>query len=417
MSNITTTLTIASDLKKRAAKYYVEQFNNSNFFVKNIQRKIGKLNASGREYLIPMLLGDPESFGAHREHEAVSSPGASTWDEIAITRKFVDASISLTDQAISASKGNEASWIEARAMEEKGMHRNFMMKFNELWYGWGAAAIARVNGVPGLNTFVVDDDQAAGAGGTFGTKYLRPGMMLSASANLNGYVMERTFHTEVQAVNKTTLTITVQNCRDLTDDDFILWEASKNRMPMGLMALVDDGTYVANYGGKDRTVAGNEWLQSYIVNVGGPIDERDLIDAVDVVDQNIGVIPTTAFTTSKIINDLAQQYVGDRRFMVNATDAAKAGFTGGWSGVSILLGTENRMNFFADRKCPTGNMFCPNLEDFSAFQTEDPHWLTAPGGSVYTRIEGTRDYIATWVYDVEYVNERPMAAIRFYGIT
>ena len=417
MAEITSLITIASDLKKKAASYHVEQFNKSNFFQENIKKKLAKLSATGREYLIPMLLGDNQSFKGSLEGEDLATPGTAIWDEVALSRKYTDARLSITDQAMQVSKGNEASWIQARTMEERGLMREFNQKYSELWYGWGTGAIARVNGAPGNTTFVVDDDQATGAGYTFGTKYLKKGMVISASSTLTGYVADRTFKATIEGVNNTTLTITVSNCQDLADGDYILWEDSLNRMPTGLMGIIDDGTFVATYGGKTRATAGNEWLHGYVYDVNGAITENRLITTAHTVEQNIGVIPTLAVTTYGGLRAVANLFVGDRRFMISETTAGGIGYKGGWSGVSIQLGSMKKLNILTDRKCPKGNMFMPNLEDFVIYQLGEPHWLSMDGESVYRWVPNKRAWEAAWVYDCEFFSERPMASARLHRIT
>ncbi|GAG78102.1 unnamed protein product, partial [marine sediment metagenome] len=182
------------------------------------------------EFIIPMLLRNPQSFGAHLEGEDMSTPVASDWSEVAVPKKYVDARISITDQAMQASKGNEAAWVASRLKEEQGLMQEFMQKFSEVWYGTGSGALARVNGAPGAVTFVVDDDQTVGANNTFGLRYIRQNMLLSASANLNNFVMERNFHGTVEGTTAATFTVTVDDPNDL---EFIIPMLLRNPQSFG----------------------------------------------------------------------------------------------------------------------------------------------------------------------------------------
>lgn len=275
------------------------------------------------------------------------------------TRAFVDqkklmARLRMTWEVMNDTTSSEGSFVSARKSEMQYLIDDIARRDEFALNSDGRGVLALVNEAP--SGTVLDVDAPAGiTNANFGNRFISKGMFIAAINPANG-ALRTTIHKVTDVANAGgNITVDSSTHTGWANNDYIVQAAgsgvtdvldtSYEQAWWGLMALVDDGTYRANYFGVDRTVV--PMYSSYVTASTGALS-TDLIQRVsDVVSQKLnGAI------------DLIVCHHSTRRLFIQLTDADRR-----YSGANLLR-PDPATVAFKQGDIPFGDVPVRALRDF-----------------------------------------------------
>lgn len=193
----------------------------------------------------------------------------------------------------------------------------------------------------------------------------------------------------------------------------------------GLMNLISDGstntgTYIgtentANFTdvwSLDRTTPGNEYLQSFIFDVAGALDEQVVLGVLIEMENQVKATPNLFIVDPRSLADYFLGTMDDRRF--NTMDSLT--WVGGYKGLGVQIGSY-RLMLTSLSSVPKGYAYIINTNNFAFITaTNGYEWLTK-GGRILTQKEGSDNQFATAVNDIQFVCYDPARQGKLHGIT
>lgn len=270
----------------------------------------------GREVVWAAHVGRNPGVMATGEGSGLPAAGQQRHIQARATAKKIIGRVELTPEAIADSTKSEFAFVAARKDEMNRLIDDFARREEHYLVGTGNGVLALENGSTSA-TFPVDSPGGI-ANTNFGNRFIQPGMVIAAVNPATG-VLRASSPTLVVSCAAAGTTVTLSaSMTNGTDNDYIVQAAnasvtdildtSFNQAPMGVMGLIDDGTYVTNYFGIDRTLFPS--YASYVKASSGAFSTDLIQQSADVVDQKLN-----GKTTRLIMHHTI------RRLYINAMDA------------------------------------------------------------------------------------------------
>ena len=365
----------------------------------------------------PMFVGEDSAF---------ADAGQQGYTRLTIDQKKLMSRLRLTWEVMQDSTSTEGAFISARKSEMQYLIDDMARRDEYALAGTGRGILAFVNETPsGATGFLVDN-----AGGitnaNFGNRFISKGMFVAAINPNTGGIRTSIRKVVAVAAGGTNVDFDAGTFTGWADNDYIVQAANSSVTDVldtsyehawtGLMGLVDDNTYVANYFGTVR--ADVPAYSSYVSASTGALS-TDLIQRVsDIVDQKLG---------GKVSMILCHHVV--RRLVVQLTDADRR-----YMGASLSRPDPGTVAFkqgdvpFGDvpvraiRDFPLDVMMFLDLQNagFKEYVSEPGKWVDEDG-SVLVRVgSGStgRDAFEAWYrMRKQYFMEYPAYCARLDGIT
>jgi hypothetical protein len=235
------------------------------------------------------------------------------------TAKKIIGRVELTPEAIADSSKSEFAFVSARKDEMNRLIDDFARRQEHYLVGDGKGVLALINDASPTTGTVLGLDSPGGIANTaFGNRFVQPGMAVALINPATGALRATSAITVVGAA-ATGLSIDISVApTNGVDNDYLVQAAnasvtdvldtSYNQAPMGVMGLIDDGTYVMNYFGIDRSLYPS--YASYVKAATGAFSVDVIQQSADVVDQKLNG------KTSRLI-----MHHSTRRLYIQATDA------------------------------------------------------------------------------------------------
>lgn len=256
------------------------------------------------------------------EDSATADAGSQGYSRMFVDQRKLMAKIRMTWEVMVDSTSNEGAFISARKSEMQYLIDDMARRDEYALCSDGRGILCLVDESP--SGPIIDVDAPGGiTNDSFGNRFLSAGMYVAAIDPLTGQL--RTSIRKVNSVASAGNTVTFDGTTftGWANNDYLVQAANSSVSSVndtsyehawwGLMALVDDGTYRANYFGLDRTSV--LAYSSYVTAATGALSV-DLIQRVsDVVDQALnGKISNMIchHSTRRLIIQLTDQ---DRRYM------------------------------------------------------------------------------------------------------
>jgi hypothetical protein len=366
----------------------------------------------------PMFVGEDSAF---------ANAGTQGYARLFVDQRKLMSRLRMTWEVMQDSTSSEGAFVSARKSEMQYLIDDMARRDEYALNSDGRGVLALVDESPSGTTLDVDAPGGI-TNDNFGDRFISPGMIIAAVNPATG-TLRTTVHTVVSvggtAANRN---IVVDSATHTlwADSDYIVQAANTSVTDIldtsyehawwGLMSLIDDGTYRANYFGLDRTQV--PAFSSYVTASTGAIS-TDLIQRVsDVVDQKLGGsidMILAHHSTRRLVIQLTD---GDRRYMgasLAAPDPATKAFKQG----DIPFGT---VPVRALRDFPLDCMMFLDTANmgFKEYVSEPGKWVDEDGSVL--RIVGTgtsaRDAWEAWYrMRKQYFVEKPGLCARLDGIT
>lgn len=210
-----------------------------------------------------------------------------------ITQKKMIGRVRFTWEVMNDTSQGAFAYKAAQRDEMEGIITDLARRDEEALSLEGKGVLARVDS--GTSGTTIELDAPGGIpNDNFGNRFMYKGYFVGAVNPASGVL--RSNVQKVTAVNSDGTDITVDADPSWTENDFVvqcaatdttsILDTSWEQAWMGLMGLVDDGTFRTNYFGIDRNTF--EAFKSYVTASTGALSMDLLQRVVDVVDQKLG---------------------------------------------------------------------------------------------------------------------------------
>lgn len=358
----------------------------------------------GRQVLYPLHIGRNVGVGAIAENANLPTAGNQQFVDVKVPYMYNYARITLTSQAISASKNAKGAFEKGIHAEIMGASRDCGRNRNRQLFGAGTGIIGLVNGAVNAAKVVTVKN---GYNQTGTAAQYNPCRFFAANQILGFIKTDGTFEVAgtVASVQLAAKTVTLSANASITDGDFIVFlstaastvvgDSGYNNEIMGLLGLIDDGTNVGTLANVNRTTY--PIFNSSVVDLGnGALSEALMQQLWDSVDQQSDGKLTVGFwhhsTRSEYLN-LLQSF---KRFANEGTLLPDGGWKGGLRSEAI---TFNEVPLEADRDCPYGTLFVLDESVFYRYVEEEGKFADLDG-RILLRLSSQDAYEARFrIYD------------------
>lgn len=380
-------------------------------------REIVKLAHTSRN-VSPMFVGEDSAF---------ADAGQQGYSRMFVDQRKLMSRIRMTYEVMQDSTSNEGAFISARKSEMQYLIDDNARRDEYALAADGRGVLALVDDA-GLASATITLDAPGGiTNDNFGNRFISAGQYVGAVNPATGQL--RTSVHKVLSVSNDGTSMTVDSATHTgwADNDYVVQvanssvtdvlDSSYEKAWWGLMGLVDDGTYRANYFGLDRTQV--PFASSYVTSSTGALSTDLMQRVADVVDQKLnGSI------------DLILCHHSIRRLVIQLTDADRR-----YSGANLMKPDAGTVAFKqgdipfgsvpvrAIRDFPLDVMMFLDVKNsgFKEYVSEPGKWVDEDG-RVLIRVgaggSASRDAYEAW-YRIrkQYFLEYPAYCARLDGIT
>ena len=365
------------------------------------------------------------------EDGAMADAGQQGYAKFNIDQKKLMSRLRLTYEVMQDSTSSEGAFISARKSEMQYLIDDMARRDEHALSSDGRGVLALVDeATPNGNTTLELDAPGGITNDNFGNRFVSSGMFIGFVNPNTGALRASTLKAKVTAANSDGTDVTVDATANVgsaaANNDYVVQVANSSVTDVldtsyehawwGLMALIDDGTYRANYFGVVR--ADVPATSSYVTASTGALS-TDLIQRVsDVVDQKLGGSIGIILCHHSVRRLVIQLTDADRRYQgasLSSPDPATVAFKQG----DIPFGS---VPVRAVRDFPLSEMMFLDVNNmgFKEYVSEPGKWVDEDG-SVLVRVgTGTsgRDAFEAWYrMRKQYFVEYPAYCARLDGIT
>jgi hypothetical protein len=245
----------------------------------------------GRQKIIPTKVGRNYSTGSIPVGGRLPQAGRSAYLDFKVPMRSTYGRVGFERNVITQSRNKKGSWQQVMPAEMDGLTQDISFHRNRAAWGYGSGILALVNGAQTADTTIEVDAPGNVAGSVMGNRYLfgdaTSGMFvafLDSSNNIQGTAT-------ITGVAAAGTSITVDTAITCDDNAKIVVaqspaQTSYNLEPEGVLAGIDDGTYVGTYHNISRT--SYPIMQSYVVTGVGAISLDAIQEPIDAVSIRVG---------------------------------------------------------------------------------------------------------------------------------
>lgn len=378
-----------------------------------------KWNAHVGRNTSPMATGQDGAF-AVADHQKYS--------EGYVTQRKIMARWRVTQEQLDDTQSSEAAYRNTRTENFNRLVDDISYREEFYLASDGRAIFALIDEAsPNGDTTLELDAPGGLTGDDFGNRYIQKGMYLAAINPATGAI--RAGIVRVTDVNDDGTDVTCDALPNAAwaENDYIVQAAHDSvtdvldtayeHAPWGLTALLDDGTYRANYHGISRTLFGN--YKSYVVPATAALS-FDLLQRVsDIVSQKLGGKIDAIWCHHSIRRLFLLLTQADRRYSDAGSRNKPDGGTAAFQQGDLTMGS---VDIKAIRTLGLAQMFLVDRKgcDFVRYVSEKGKWVETGGGILQrdgTGKAARHAYEAWWYERYQLFARNPGKAARLDGIT
>lgn len=301
-------------------KEYYEDYVSEGVNNRNPLKEIFKpqdIPYGGREVVWAAHVGRNPGVMATGEGSALPAAGQQRHIQARAQAKKIAGRVELTPEAIADSTKSEFAFTSARKDEMNRLIDDFARREEHYLVGTGLGVLALANGAASTTTVALKSPGGI-ANNSFGNRFVQPGMAIAFVNPATGQLRASSAVSVTACASSGANVTTAAAPSNVSDGDYCVQAANNsvtdildtafNQAPMGVMGLIDDGTYVGNYFGIDRSLFAN--YATYVKASTGAFSVDAIQQSADVVDQKLNG------KTSRLI-----LHHSTRRLYIQATDA------------------------------------------------------------------------------------------------
>lgn len=394
------------------------QLNNEQKLVSIFTTDTEGFESGGNELVASIKTKRSYAVRAVGDGGILPSPKSPTYRKLTIPKRYVYGSMQVSGPSIKHSQKSAATF--GRVLDEVSQDLvDSVDRFrNRVISGYGRGILALVNGAGSGTTTLTVDAPGGVAGATNGNRFLNEGMDIAICDASTGAVLAfRTITAINTAGTQVTLNAAVSAAEAPNDALVVLAasdgtdvESSLDLEPMGLLGLIDDGTFVASYFGLTRSA--NPTLNSTVIPSTGVLTSLKLLRGVDGAARKSGKTPDCYLMDHSVrreylsAREAAFQYIDDKM----APDI-------GWQGNAL----DGEVKYSKTKIIPVSDFaygIWMGVYKGSLVRTVDSEgeWINEDG-AILSRIPNRDIFVAQYRIFENYWSRQPNTGFRNDGVT
>lgn len=347
----------------------------------------------GLEAVISIRMSPNVGVGYRGENVALPSPGGQVIKKVKVPMRYIYGGVAFSGPLIAATRSNVGSYARVIQDEMENLVKDLRKITNFYNYGDGSGAIAQIISTPTNDTMVVD---------RWSPLFEDPYVLDSYTAKTGG--AQGMNSKAIEESDEDTLTLTITG-HGASANDYIFLEDTRGVVQMGLMGIIDDGTFVTTHQSLARTDYPRWKAHVLGASANRTISEKICMDALAVA-RSKTISPDIFVGTPFQLNDLAQELQQQRQF-VNPTRKLEGGIR------AVDIGG---IPFTEDPDCPPGYAFLFERKNISFFSSGPLDWMDKDGSVLQRSLDRKDAYEATLFMYREMGSYRNNTAIRLEDI-
>lgn len=374
---------------------------------------------SGRQFIEALRIGRNHGSKAAAESGLLPVAGRQDYENLTIPMKRCYGTIQVTGPFMAEVRDGGA-FVDGVAAEIEGLVKDMQEDAERMMWGFGQGTLALVNddNTGGNTTFAVD--APGGIAGSFnGARFIAPGMVLAfhaASPSNNTPLAIRTV--SAVAADGSTITVPSVDETEAPDNGKITRGVTRNGTlegswdiePMGLVGMIDDGTFVSTFHGIDRTAIPK--FKSNVFPSVGNLDEIILHRGQDQADENAGVSPDWWMCHHSVHRAYLAHLLPDRRFTGDQANRPDGGIVGGGAKKEL---TWSDHPIEKHRYAPYGKLYAVDSSVCKRYASEEGKWIDEDG-AILRKVSGVDEFEAHYRRFVNFSVMQSNSSVRWDGI-
>lgn len=290
------TATIDGLLKDFYEDYIQDGVNNKNPMKDIIETKMMDKTYGGRQFVYDAHVERNISPMFTNEYGLFADAGVQGHLQVKGDVRKMMGRVMLTPEAMVDSARSSMAWEDARTNEFDNIIKDLARRDEIALIYDGRGVLSLINEAsPSGNTTLIVDSPGGVAGATFGNRFFQKGIFFGAINPATGALRAGICKANALSTDGTTVTTDAAPNAAWADNDYLVKVANSSVTdPLdteyeaafwGLLALVDDGTYRADYFGVDRTLY--DYVNAYVNASTGALSIDVLQTVSDVTDQRM----------------------------------------------------------------------------------------------------------------------------------
>lgn len=234
------------------------QLADDNITESFMRTDVDKERWEGKRRIAAVKLGRNYAAGSIGVKGRLPQAGRGLWKDFEITSRDTYTRVEFERYVMEQTRNKKGAMAEVTATEMDGSYEDLLFHRNRVMWGYGAGILALVNGAQVAATTIACDAPGNVAGSILGNRYIHgnaEGGMFVAFVNGAGTIQGSAYVTHVDAdgihFDVDTAITCDDNCRIVVAQSAT--QHSLDKEPEGLLAGIDDGTFVDNYHALSRT--------------------------------------------------------------------------------------------------------------------------------------------------------------------
>jgi len=269
----------------------VNQLGDENVILKFMESETPDDTWQGRKKVIPIKIGRNWATGSIGAGGRLPQAGRSAYENFEVPMRDTYTRVGFERWVIEQSRNKKGSWQQVIPAEMEAATEDLAFQRNRVCWGYGSGILALVNGAQNADTTIEVDSPGNVAGSVMGNRYLfgddTSGMFVAFLDSNN--VVQGTGTITGYSAAGTSITVDTPITCDDNAKIVMAQNASQNsynKEPEGILAGIDDGTYVGTYHGLSRTQY--PILKSHIVTGVGALSLDAIQQPIDAVSIRVG---------------------------------------------------------------------------------------------------------------------------------
>lgn len=360
-------------------------------------KKSKMVSADGRQVIVPLHTARNVGVGARGENGNLPTAGNQAYVDLTIPYRYNHARIQLSAQVMKQSRTSEGAFEHAADSEIKGAINDMARDISRQLQGFGDGTLCNVSGTPSSTTINLVNGQGVADNDDVPARFILPGMII-AFIKADGTIDAVRTVSSV-AANQQSIVLTssysaaeagVKVVRASTTADAAAADVAYNNEIMGLLGMVDDGSYVTSYFSVTRS--SNTKLNAYRLDLGeGNLTLDAIQKCFDGVDQSSDGYPSLLLGHHNTRREYLALLTVMKRYINERALSPDGGVKGGGIKSDIEF---NEVPMKADRDTPLGLLYGVDESAFERFELTEG-WADEDG-TVLLRLSGTDGYEARY---------------------
>jgi len=327
--------------------------------------------------------------------------------------------IQLSYEVMRASRSDKGAFVRAMDLEQKGLVNDVARQRNRALAGYGSEVLAVIT--TGATSTLQTIENPGGVSGTVNPgRFLKPGMVIVVT-DPTGTTIRSTTTASVVSVSGSVLTLST-SIASTTSDIITLGtstlvstgQGSFSDASMGILGLVDNGTFVQTIFGLNRNATANAFFNSTVMTNVGVINTDILQRGVDNCEEVSGEMIDKFVCHSSVRREISKMTEADRRY---ASDAKPANYDAGTlAGANKKDLTYNGWSFRTDKDFAYGYLAGVNTSHLIWTPETKGEWAE-DDGTILLRVANVDAYEARFRVSENFVTDKSNAQVMYSGIT